>query len=468
MYYLSGMDEFVGLGATRPVHPHAHRRSAANAANKAAVLDIAQTNVQQTGAALRLIDAELARNPHDQNKRALRAQYKNYLNQQKAVVSAAKAPSFFSGLGFFSAVRAPAVPRLNRPAYPFKGYACKAGGGVRQNQLKAEAYCAATQALQAVVSSCAPFSWYCDPTRPVRKRAGNPKAPPGQTAPPGGAYPTGFAPCPDGYSMPNPATGQCPGVVQPSPFYPTPNYTGAIRPTQDQYGRYVLCPAGYSYTPPQPSAAYGAVPAVLQIGSCVPTGMSQPAGACPPGAMFDPNTSSCVSAIGGQPLIGPSYYQPSPFPGYQPPPSYMPPSPYGYSGPMLTPIDSGGDMSEGGTPIYSGGAPAAMMAPMSMGPLLTPIDEGMQFTDQVPSQQAAGGMPSPMGPTQANSPCQQEVVSQPGSDKYGPLQIVQIVCAPSSPTAAVASGSPMPGVFSPDEIAQQEISTFSGMGRYIG
>jgi hypothetical protein len=416
MYYLSGMDDFVGLGAamTRPIRTRVHR--GAHAAEKATALAIANKNASDTGAALKLIDAELSGNPHNPSLRALRAQYKTYLNQQNAQIAAAKAPSFFSGLGFFGAVaRTPALPRLNRPAYPFKAYACKAGGGVRQNQLKAEAYCAATQGLQAVVSSCTPFSWYCDPTRPVRKRAGHPKAPAGQTAPPGGAMPQAFSPCPDGYSMPNPATGQCPGVMtQPSPFLPP---------------------------------VTGAVPA---------------AGACPPGAMFDPNTSSCVSAIGGQPVVGPSYYRPSPFPGYAPPPS-----PYG--GPLLTPIDSGGDMSEGGTPIYAGGAPAAMMmAPMSTGPLLTPIDEGMQFTDQVPSQQAAGGMPSPAGPTQGISPCQQEVAVQPSSDKYGSLQIVQIVCAPSSPTAAVASGSPMPGVFSPDEIAQQEIATLTGLGRYIG
>lgn len=440
MYYLSGIDDFVGLGATtRPARSRVRRGG--HAADRATALDIAQTNVHDTSAALKQIDAELAQNPHDQFKRAMRAQYKTYLNQQSAQVAAAKGPSFFSGFADLGAAAA-GVPRLNRPAYPFKGYACKAGGGVRQNQLKAEAYCAATQAMQAVVSSCSPFSWYCDPTRPVRKRAGNPKAPAGQTAPPGGAIamaqtPMPFAPCPDGYSMPNPVTGQCPGVQQPSPFG-VPNWVGG----------------------PLPGAP----------------------GACPPGAMFNQATNSCVSAISGQPIVGPSYYQPPAYPS--PYPSYpygggMPAAPAGYGGPLLTPIDSGGgDMSEGGTPIYSGGAPAAMsMGPMQSGPLLTPIDEagypdmtgggpGMQFTDQAAFNQAAGGMPSPTS-AQGNPACQQEVVSQPGSDQFGPLQIVQIVCAPAASTGAPA-GSPMPGVYSPDEIAQQEIATLTGLGRYIG
>jgi hypothetical protein len=421
----------------------------------------------------------------------------------------------FVGLADLGA--ASTVPRLNRPAYQYKGYACKAGGGVRQNQLKAEAYCAATQALQAVVASCSPFQWYCDPTLPVRKRAGHPKAPAGQVAYPGGSVVAGGGggvvqpqQCPAGYTINS--LGQCVPIPSGSQQLCPPGYTQNPSTGQcyavEQNG---MCPQGatssdgrYCYATPTGGALPGSLPpgAILMTpGQACPAGYTQQyyngqyycvpyggSGSCPPGAMFDPGSNSCVSAISGQSVVTPSYYQPSPYPS-----QYSQPS-YGYQGPLLTPIDSGGgggggggggvDMSTGGEPIYSGGA--TMYMPGG-GPLLTPIDEGggagaggtmmpdmtgggpgMQFANQAPFNQAAGGMPSPTS-TSSNAACQQEAISKPGADQFGPFTVIQIVCAPSTPTASVASsGSPMPGVYNPDEIASAEISTMTGLGRYIG
>jgi hypothetical protein len=482
-----------------------------------------------------------------------------------------------SGFGFFGA--ASTVPRLARPAYQYKGYACAAGGGIRQNQLKAEAYCAATQALQAVVASCSPFQWYCDPTIPVKKRAGNPKAPAGQIAYPGGPVIAGgggvvqptLQPCPAGYTtnsfgqctpIPsgsqqlcppgytyNPSTGQCyaieqngmcpqgattsdgrycyaapsnsiggltPGTLPPGAVLMTPGQACPYGYTQQYYnGQYYCVPTGASTglppgailtTPGMPCPAGYTQQYYNGQYYCVPYGPgSSPVGSCPPGAMFDPGSNACVSAISGQSVITPSNYYPSPYPQpYSPYSSYgpypyspygggMPPAPYGYTGPELTPIDegAGADFSTGGAPIYAGGA-APMMMVQPYGPELDQLDAsgmpispgagaggtmmpdmtgggpGMQFQNQAAFNQAAGGMPSPTS-TSSNAACQQEAISKPGADQFGPFTVIQIVCAPSSPTAAVASGgSPMPGVYNPDEIASAEISTMTGLGRYIG
>lgn len=364
---------------------------------------------------------------------------------------------FLEGLGAARAPRVKALPlTVPVPGYAYKKWACKAGGGVRQNQLKAEAYCG-TQGFMAHVTSCAPFQYYCDQTLPVRVRGGRHPAPPGLIGG-GGIAPT---PCPAGSVMN--AAGQC---QYPGPFGGGPEQLCAdgSLPLPGQ-----LCPL-----PGQPGWCGNLIPPgsmmpSMRVPCPAPSGAGGVAPQCPPGAMFDPGSNSCVSALpGGGFYTGPA---PSPYQGY----AYgAPPSPYG--GPLLTPIDEGGAATMDMTAYAEAPSDALPGIPVGYGgPMLTPISEGLDYTeggpsDQtnlVPFNQAAGGMPSPVGATQAAAQCQQEAAAPPTSDAYGPLTPIKIVCAPSQ-AVMPQSGGPFPGVQNPDVIAQQELSTMTGLGRWIG
>jgi hypothetical protein len=432
-----------------------------------------------------------------------------------------RARGFMRGLAdFLGTLGAKALPlTVPVPGYAYKRYACKAGGGTRQNQLKAEAYCGQS-GFMAHVTSCTPFQYYCDQTLPVRVRKGNRPAPPGLIGG-GGIAPTpcpvgyvmnaagqcqsslGTGACPPGYTQDTTGayggqcyatevSGQCPqgatstiqsamgplciapitggGTIQPYP-YPSPYPSPYPTPVQTVYS----LPAGaVPMTPGQACPAY--YTQVIYNGQyyCIPGGIGGAVGSCPPGEMFDPSTNACVSAVGGQPYIYPSGYQP---PAYYPPQG-MPGGYSPYGGPLLTPIDEGGGAATMDMTAYAE-APSAGMPGIPYGyggPMLTPISEGMDYTeggpsDQtnlVPFNQAAGGMPSPVGATQQSQQCQQEAAAPPTADAYGPLTPIKIVCAPAQPVMAQGGGGPFPGVQNPDVIAQQEIATMTGLGRWIG
>lgn len=191
---------------------------------------------------------------------------------------------------------------------------------------------------------------------------------------------------------------------------------------------------------------FGAAPAPVTPppGAEPPIDLSQPPYAAPAGAQWQwTGTAWQLIPISAGPGPAPAPY-----------PDYGPPAGGGYAPGGGPTFDTAGGGIPGGEYDMPGqypigppapGLPSAYPGAAPGAPLYEPLPEGMQpeeeFRDQVPAYQDAGFPPSPFMPYDDEAMVDVCNLNSPEhtSDEFGPLNTLQIVCAPP-PDASAPSG----------------------------
>lgn len=134
-------------------------------------------------------------------------------------------------------------------------YTCPAGGGARQNENKATAYCK-TQGMLSTVASCNPFQWYCDPSKPTKVTKSKAAAPAGQIAP--GSAP--IVTSPQAFVTQQPVGSPYPAAAV-TPTQPPPTYAGSQAGQYDPTGQWVW--NGAQWTPSGTAGSTGGAQPII-------------------------------------------------------------------------------------------------------------------------------------------------------------------------------------------------------------